>query len=146
MNKVLSGLSLCLMTAMAVVGFAEEKEFKATCPVLGKEAKKEFSADYKGAKVYFCCEKCQAAFGKDQATYTVKANAQLVQTGQAKQTKCPFSGHALNPDIKVKVGETDVGFCCNSCKNSVSKLKGDDQMAAVFADKPFQKGFEVNKK
>ena len=145
MRRILSGLCLCLLTTAAVVGFAEDKEFNATCPVSGKAATKDFSADYKGAKVYFCCEKCQAAFGKEQATFTVKSNAQLVQTGQAKQTKCPFSGKPLNPDIKVKIGEIDVGFCCNSCKASASKLKGDDQMAAVFADAPFKKGFEVKK-
>lgn len=140
-----------LFAAVLAVGFvvhaAEEKaaEFKATCPVSGQPAKKEQAASYKGASVYLCCGDCKAAFEKDNAKFSTKANHQLVATGQATQTKCPLSGGKLNPDAMVEVGKVKVGFCCNNCKGKVAEAKGDAQVDLCFKDDAFAKGFEVKK-
>lgn len=119
----------------------------AKCPVAGtKAAKEDQSAEYRGAKVYFCCGGCPDAFAKDKAKYATKANHQLVQTGQAKQEKCPLSGGDLNKDATVKVAGVTVTFCCNNCKGKVEKAKEDEQLELAFSDKAFDKGFKVEKK
>jgi hypothetical protein len=76
----------------------------------------------------------------------VKANQQLVATGQATQGKCPLSGGKLNPDASVEVGGVKVTFCCNDCKGKVADAKGDAQAELVFSDTAFAKAFEVKKK
>lgn len=137
----------CLCVAGAAYTIAEDKEaFKAKCIVAGdKDAKQDKSAEYKGGKVYFCCDGCLGAFKKDQAKFATKANAQLVSTKQAKQTKCPISGGDLNQDTAVEVGGVKVAFCCNNCKKKVTDAQGDEQLNLVFSDTAFDKGFEKPK-
>jgi hypothetical protein len=141
-------VTLCAVFAVGLMAFAAEEKakFKATCPVSGKAALEDKTADYKNAKVYFCCGNCPGAFTKDTAKYATKANQQLVATGQAKQIKCPLSGGELNPASNVMVGDVKVEFCCDKCKAKVSEAKGDAQAELVFKDDAFSKGFEVKKK
>lgn len=141
-------ISLAIATLLTATLYAADKVNldKAKCPVSGEKVDADTGVDYKGAKVYFCCEKCPNAFAKDKAKFAAKANMQLVATGQAKEIKCPFTGKDLNPETKISVAGTDVCFCCNNCKGSASKLKGDEQIEKVFGDKAFEKGFEVVKK
>ena len=136
---------LCALTVVIVAVHAAEEKFSAKCPVSGKDAIKDASLDYKGAKVYFCCPGCPDAFKADTAKFAAKANQQLVQTKQATQEKCPLSGGKLNPDTAVKVGEVSVTFCCNNCKGKVEKAEGDAQPDLVFSDAAFEKGFVVAK-
>ena len=146
MQKI--GLVASMLMVVALVAFAEEdkKKFDHKCPVSGQPAKEDKTADYKGAKVYFCCENCPKAFEKDTAKFAEKANAQLVATGQFKQVKCPLTGGKLNPEAKAEVAGVTVNFCCNNCKGKVAEAKGDEQLKLVFADKAFDKGFEIVKK
>ncbi len=142
-----------MFSAVLAVGLfayaAEEKEkdrpFKATCPVANKPALQDKTADYKGGKVYFCCENCPKAFAKDTAKYATKANQQLVATGQTTQVKCPLTGAALNADKTVEVGGVKVTFCCEKCQGKVADAKGDAQAELVFSDTAFAKAFEVKK-
>ena len=147
---MLRRLSVCsaLIVALCVsfVGAADEKEFKAICPVSGKAALKDKSVDYKGGKVYFCCGGCPDAFKADTAKFAAKANQQLYATGQAKLEKCPLSGGKLNTETKIDVAGTPVCFCCNNCKGKVEKASGDEQLNLVFSDKAFEKGFKVAEK
>src|SRR5688500_8178240 len=100
-NTLLAGCALAIfgLTALA----AEEAKFSAKCPVSGQAAKEDQSVDYKGAKVYFCCENCPKAFAKETDKYSTKANHQLVATGQAKAVKCPLTGRPLNSAQTVEV-------------------------------------------
>jgi hypothetical protein len=144
--SLVASMTLFAFVASFVIAEDAKKEFKATCPVAKtKAAKEDKSAEYRGAKVYFCCGGCPDAFKKDTAKYAVRANMQLVQTSQAKQEKCPLSGEALNADTKIKVGDAEVAFCCNNCKGKVEKATGDDQLALVYSDKAFDKAFKVEK-
>ena len=133
--------------AYAASVYAEDKKKDplegVMCPVSGKQVKAESAADYKGGKVYFCCDGCPGAFSKDTAKFAAKANAQLASTGQAEQAKCPISGGPTKEGTEVKVGGSKVAFCCNNCKGKVEKAKGDDQLALVFSDAAFAKGFKV---
>jgi YHS domain-containing protein len=146
--KTRAVISLAIATLLTATLYAADKVdlAKAKCPVSGKECAADTGVDYKGAKVYFCCNNCPKAFAKDTAKYAAKANQQLVVTGQAKQVKCPLAGKDLNPETKITVAGTDVCFCCNNCKAAASKVAGDEQIEKVFGDEAFKKGFEVTKK
>ncbi len=122
-----------------------EAKFSAKCPVSGADAKKEQATAYKEKEVYFCCEKCKAAFEKDSSKHVVKANHQLVQTGQYKQTKCPFSGGDLNKEMVTKVGGVNVQFCCDKCKGKADAAKADEQLTMIFGEESFKKGFAIPK-
>jgi len=45
---------------------------QTTCPVEGAAINKNVYTIYKGKKVYFCCEKCKAAFEKEPEKYISK--------------------------------------------------------------------------
>ena len=139
---------VALLVATVVAEDKKEEKVKLEgikCPVSGGKAT-ENSVDYKGGKVYFCCDKCPTAFGKDTAKFATKANAQLVATGQAKQAKCPLSGGKLNPDTAITVGGAKVCFCCEMCQGKVKAAEGDKQLDLVFSDAAFKMaGFEVPK-
>lgn len=108
------------------------------------DAKADKSADYKGGKVFFCCENCPKAFAKETSKHATKANHQLAATGQAKQTKCPLSGQAVDATKTTKVGGVDVAFCCDKCLAKAKDSK-DAAVDLVFADKAFDQSFKVGK-
>ena len=111
-------------------------------------AKAEKSVEYKGGKVFFCCDNCPKGFAKkieakDKVT-AAKGNAQLVATGQAKQAKCVFTGGPLK--TKLTVNGATIQFCCNNCKGKAEKMSGDDQLVALIGDAAYKKGgFKVAK-
>jgi YHS domain-containing protein len=115
------------------------------CVVNAKAAAKAANAvDYKGGKVFFCCMNCPKAFSADTAKFAAKANHQLVATGQAKQTKCPFSGEEIDANTKITVEGATVAFCCDMCKAKAQESK--EQVELLFNDKTFEKaGFKVGK-
>lgn len=126
-----------------------KKEVTTTkCPLAGKEIKIADAevVDYKGAKVYVCCGKCKGKMEEDAKPFAVKANHQLVQTRQYRQTKCPLSGGPIDKEQKTKVGEVSVKFCCGKCKAKVEEAKDDAQLELVYSDAAFEKGFEAAKK
>ncbi len=136
--------SLAVMGLFAALGFAaDEKKADLKCPVSGKPALTEHAVDHNGGKVYFCCPNCPKAFEKDTAKFAEKANAQLVASGQAKQTKCPLTGRPLNAEQKVTVAGVEVQFCCMNCKGKVAKADEAEQAKLVFSDAAFKKGYEV---
>lgn len=123
----------------------EADKFTAKCPVSGKAADKEQSASYKEKEVYFCCEKCKAAFEADPTKFEVKANHQLVQTKQFVQKKCPISGAAVNKEEFARVSNVKVSFCCEKCKGSVQSAEADQKLEMIFAAKPFKTAFAAAK-
>ncbi|MFT7634070.1 MAG: YHS domain-containing protein [Mariniblastus sp.] len=113
-----------------------------------KSASLDHSVEYKGGKVFFCCEHCVEAFNKDvklkeRAKFATKANHQLVLTGQFVQKGCPMSGGAVDPNLMASVGTIKVGFCCEGCRQKVNEAEGVEAKAKlVFAESAFKKAFE----
>lgn len=132
------GLSLICTSFLG----ADEKKFDAKCPVSGAPAKEASAVDYKGAKVYFCCNNCPKAFAANTEKFAAKANCQLLQTSQGLQVSCPLSGKPVNAEKSVDVAGVKVAFCCDGCKGKTEK--SDDAVALVFAD--FDKGFTTQTK
>ena len=112
------------------------------CPVSGKKATK-VSIEYHGGEVYFCCKNCLKAFQADSKKFAVKANEQLIKTGQASQEKCPISGGKMKQGTALDVNGIPVAFCCKNCRKKVDKATGDAKLALVFGDDAFRKGFAV---
>ena len=115
---------------------------KVLCPISGKPVKESATADYKDGKVYLCCDGCPKSFAKNPSKFAAKANWQLVQTKQFKQVACPISGKPNKEGVSAKVGDIDVGLCCNGCKGKIDKAEKDQKLALVFSDKAFEKGFK----
>ena len=119
----------------------DEDKFTAKCPVSGKAAVKEQFTAYKEKEVYFCCEKCKAAFEAEPAKFEVKANHQLVQTKQFKQKKCPISGADFVKEQSARVAHVNVHFCCEKCKGAVQSAEADAKLEMIFAATAFKKAF-----
>lgn len=142
--RVLAAVAGMLCLAVGVIA-ADPKLDGVKCVLNPKgPAKADKSCDYKGGKVFFCCDNCPKEFSKDPAKHAVQANLQLVATGQAKQQKCPLSGGPLNTATKTKVGGVEVCFCCEKCQAKATDAK-DGAAELVFSDKSFDKAFQVSK-
>ena len=144
---IVAALMVTLTGAITLAADKDKKDPLAgiKCPVTGKPVKAASAVDYKGAKVYFCCDNCPKAFAANTSKFAAKANHQLVGTSQAKLVKCPLLGKKLNPATKISIAGVNVCFCCNGCKGKAVKAKGDEQITLVFNDKAFAKGFKVSK-
>ena len=153
MKKLLAGVACLTIAAFSLQAVHSEdaakketEEVKLLCPVSGKPVQMDKFVAYKGGKVYLCCGGCPAVFKKDPAKYAVKANHQLVASGQYVETGCPISGGKLNPETAITLAGVKVAFWCNNCKGKVEGEKdADAQMELVFSDKAFEKGFKPKK-
>ncbi|MHB0954991.1 MAG: hypothetical protein ACYC0X_01295 [Pirellulaceae bacterium] len=152
-KSVVSWVSVAAMllvsTAMVMADDKEkEVDLKGVKCVLNPEgnAKATSSADYKGGKVYFCCNNCKGKFTEEPEAYAVAANAQLVTTKQAKQVACPITGKEVKEGVTVKVGGVEIGVCCAGCQNKFTEMEEKDRMETAFSDKAFEKSFELAKK
>ena len=144
-------LSLVGVFVLSLFATAQGQDAKKTddplqgvkcCMMEKNNVKKEQSASYHDAMVYFCCPKCKAAFEKDSAKFAVKANQQLVQTKQFVQKVCPISGEKVDQAQTVKIGETEVQFCCDKCVAKVNAASDDEAKAKmIFSNEAFEKAF-----
>jgi len=146
---VIASMTIATMTLFA----AEEVKLEGIKCIMNPKAaaKAEKAVDYKGGKVFFCCDNCPKGFAKKieagDKVVAAKGNAQLVATKQAKQTKCPFSGGACKPGTEVEVAGASVMFCCNNCQAKAKDMSGEKQLIALLGDEAFEKaGFKVGEK
>lgn len=97
---------------------------QTTCPVMtGNPINKKFYADYKGKRVYFCCDMCPATFKKDPEKYLkiLEASGQSVETVLVPQTNCPVMGGPINKSIYADYKGKRVYFCCGGCVATFNK-------------------------
>ena len=146
MKSFMTFLAICIVAGATVV--AADVDLKnVQCVVANKPASAGKAADYKNAKVYFCCGGCAGKFAANTKKFAERANHQLVATKQYTQKGCPFSGGAVKAGKMINIAGTEVGFCCDGCKNKVASAKDDEaRMKLVFSDKAFGKGFEKKAK
>ena len=145
----LCAVALMIVSAASVITAKEDEKKdplkEAKCVVSGKDINPKATAEYREGKVYFCCPGCPGAFAKNKEKYAVKANHQLVVTGQYKQVGCPLSGKPAKEGVAVKVAGVEVGLCCKGCEGKAKKAEKDELVALLFSDKVFEKGFELVK-
>ena len=142
---MVSGIVVAMLAA-AVFAADAIKLDGVKCVMAAKNAAKaDKSVDYKGGKVFFCCDNCPKKF--DAEKNSVAANHQLVATKQAKQAKCPLTGRDIDAEQKVTVDGAEVAFCCGNCKGKAEKATGEDQKKLLFSNAAFEKGgFKVAEK
>lgn len=148
MKQLLLLASLAVVLAGATrLGLAEEsaaqkeKEFAATCPVSGGPAAEENVVEYRGKKIYFCCDKCPQAFKKDPKKFQNNVYLQLLETGQLVQIGCPMSGGPTDEATAEEVGNAKVAFCCEKCQAKFAKTEDDKKLEVLF--KNFDEGFTL---
>ncbi len=71
-------LALALAALAAGSLWAADAKPQTTCPVLAGNIDKNVYADYKGKRIYFCCQGCDAEFKKDPDKYMKKLEEQGV--------------------------------------------------------------------
>lgn len=101
---------------------SEDETVQTTCPVMeGNPIDKNLFVEYKGKKVYFCCNTCVELFNKDPEKYVSKLpqfktdNTAAAAETAAEQTKCPVLGGPINKDVFVEYKGKKVYFCCEGC-------------------------------
>lgn len=104
----------------------------ARCPVTGERVSEEASLGYRGGRIYFSSAESVDKFTADPAKYQALANAQLVFTGQFQQMRCPLSGDALNPRLKLKVCGVDVWFSSVDGVKEARRAAVDRRTEMVF--------------
>ena len=124
-------LTLISMAIAATVSFASADPSNDKCPVSGKAVDKSITS--KNVVVLgACCDKCSAKLEKDPDSYK-KAIAEA--TGKAVNSKCPFTGKAIDAEKTVTHEGQTVALCCGKC---VKKAEADPaaMIAKVKADAP----------
>jgi YHS domain-containing protein len=129
---LLAVLSLVLVASWGVAADKPSKDTK--CPVSGRAINPEATADHNGGTVYFCCGNCVKKFNADAKPFATKANAQLAQTGQIVQAKCPISKQDFKKGTEEEVASVKVAFCCNNCKGKFAKMSDDEKLKTAFED------------
>jgi len=146
--RILSA-SLTLATLLTLVIYAGGIKLKGIKCVMNPDEQVQHLSfvEYKGGRVFFCCDHCSQPFVEQVAKDEIlaaTANAQLVATNQAKQKHCPLSGGAYNGGTEIKVAGAEIGFCCTNCQSQAKSLSGKKQLLALFGDAAFKKaGFKV---
>ena len=92
------------------------------CLVSGKAIDDSATAEIVVA-IGACCDKCTAKIEKNPAKY---AAAIKEAAGKAVNSKCPYSGKAVDADETASHGGMTIAFCCGKC---VKKFNGDPKAA-----------------
>ena len=109
---------------------------QTTCPVTGDPIDRKLYVDYKGKRIYVCCEGCKATVAKKPEKYLKKLLAmgqaaevidtvtQMPQKALAPQTTCPVMGGAIDKTLYVDYQGKRIYVCCAGC---ISEVKKDPQ-------------------
>lgn len=149
MNRLTASVAAVCGLGLATVFAADDIKLEGVkCIVVIKnDAKMDKTREFKGGKVFFCCDNCPKKFDADKTKFETRANHQLVATEQAKQHKCPLTGKELNKDTEITIDGAKLQFCCDMCKAKVEKAEGDKKLDLVFSEEAWKKGdFKVEKK
>ncbi len=151
--------SLVLLFAVAAVSYPGNDIQLAgiKCIINGENnASEKWTASHLDGEVFFSNYGGIATFNAAPDVYAMKANHQLVLTGQYSQTACPCCGTAISQcDSGENEGSIDkvaapeltvagvsIVFCSDECLESVERESEITAKAEiVFSDEPFQKAF-----
>ena len=114
---------LILFLVAAAVFAAQPLDKPQThCPVTGMPIHAATSPhiDYQGQRIYFCSDKCPAAFKADPEKYfgeIEKAGVVL----ESVQKECPVTGEDIDKAAFVDYKGRRVYFCCTKCPAKFEK-------------------------
>jgi YHS domain-containing protein len=115
----------------------------AICPVSGKPANKEIFTEYKGQKVYFCCNDCKAAFEKDPAKYEAKIFKPTDACQKDSTISCPkAAGKKCDKASGCCKSDEKMGDKAKGCKEiMVCPISGKPANPEIFSEFKGQKVF-----
>jgi YHS domain-containing protein len=121
-------VTLVISCIIAVSGIAQTEskstETKAVtnknCPVMGSPVSEKARAEHNGQFVYFCCEGCNATFGKDPDKY-ISTLSKEDQEAIKPNTECPVTKEAVNKTLFLEHKGRKVYFCCEHCVDQFKK-------------------------
>ncbi len=91
------------------------------CPVMGGKINKNLYYEYKGHKIYVCCQGCIATVKKDPEKYLKKVQANIAKNAVVKQTICPVMGGKINKNLYYEYKGHKIYVCCQGCIAAVKK-------------------------
>lgn len=102
-------------------GHHAEKKSQTTCPVSGKEIKKDLFVEHKGERLYVCCNSCLVKVKKRPGRYVKKLKAEGI-TLEKVQTKCAVMGGKIkNKKLYADHDGKRIYFCCGMCPKKFNK-------------------------
>jgi YHS domain-containing protein len=111
---------------------------QVTCPGTGKPVNPKMHSDGDHGRVYFCCEKCKAAWDADSAKFQEK-----LESCYTYQTTCPLMGDPIDPTVSTRHGDRTVYFCCKMC---IPKFEKDADKDLEKIDKEIEANKAESKK
>ena len=87
--KIIKMLFLALILGIFAAGavLAADAKAQTVCPVLGGNIDKKVYMDYKGKRIYFCCQGCDAEFRKNPEKYLKKIQEHGIILGKCPEEK-----------------------------------------------------------
>lgn len=89
---------------------------QVACPMEGEPIDKKVYVERDGQRVYFCCDKCKAAYEADPAKHDAK-----LEGSYSYQTKCPVMGKGIDAKsfVDLATGQR-VYLCCQMCDKKLT--------------------------
>lgn len=118
---------------------------QTTCPVTGDPINKKLYVDYKGKRIYVCCESCIDPVKKNPEKYIKKLEnmGQSVETivgakaghvtALVPQKTCPVMGNPIDKSVFVDYKGKRVYFCCAGCPETFKK--DPEKYLKILADR-----------
>lgn len=92
------------------------------CPVMGKAAKPDMTADQGGVRMHFCCGNCPKKVAKDPApAYKALGYGYIPSVVDLRNAACPTSGKATDEKVFADQDGIRVHFCCPDCIGAFEK-------------------------
>ncbi len=131
-------LGILLAAALSAAGSTPQNgdPVNAKCPVKpDQKAAADFTVNYKGKIVGFCCRECQEKFEEKPVEYAAKIPELKAPQGPPPPVNemCPVTylhpnGMKANPRYPVTISGKTVAFCCDGCRNKF--IRAPDQYMA----------------
>ena len=136
MKKIIVLLTAVLIAGSAIANEGGKKhaepakaKVQTMCPVMNKPINKNLYVDYKGERIYVCCQSCVNVVKKNPDKWLKKLEAQGITPEKVKktnrkyvaQTMCPVMNRPINKDLYVDYKGERIYVCCQGCINVVKK-------------------------
>ena len=114
------------------------RPLQTTCPIMGNPVNKDLYVEYKGKRIYVCCEGCIDAVKNDPeaAIKKIESSGESVEViaaaqpaenppNLALQTTCPvMKGNPINRNLYVDYQGKRIYVCCSDCLAKVKAAPG----------------------
>ncbi|MEM7454187.1 MAG: hypothetical protein AAF456_07505 [Planctomycetota bacterium] len=145
-KSCISLVAVSLLFVPAIPGDAVHELSGIKCVVDGEQnANQLWTAPWREGEVYLSSHHCIDKFVRDSSAFEMKANHQLVLTGQYTQEACPCCGDEIdiNDDVVLPVAGLQIHFASSQCRDRIANRESvNGRVEAIYADRPFETAFK----